>query len=60
MRPWVDQTNKAHREEIREVSMECAEEKSAVDRSDPVYSSLLFVFLVHSLRHTEVTVAVEM
>ena len=29
MRPWVDQTNVAHHGEIREVSLERAEEKSA-------------------------------
>ena len=37
-RPWVDQTNVAHHGEIREVSLERAEEKSAVDRPNPVCS----------------------
>ena len=36
MRPWVDQTNVAHHGEIREVILKCAEEKSAVDRPNPV------------------------
>ena len=35
-RPLVDLTNEAQHIGIREVSLECAEEKSAVDRPDPV------------------------
>ena len=36
-RPSVDLTNEAQHVGIREVSLESAEEKSAVDRPDPVY-----------------------
>ena len=40
MRPSVDLTNKAQDVGIRDVSLECAERKSEVDRPDPVWSFL--------------------
>ena len=38
MRWWIDLTNKAQRGGTRKVSLERAEEKSSVDRPDPVCS----------------------
>ena len=40
-RPWVDLTNKVQHVETHEVSVERAEENSAVDHQDPVWS---FIF----------------
>ena len=37
-RPWVNFTNEAQHVETHEVSVEHAEEKSAVDRPGPVWS----------------------
>ena len=37
-RPWVDLTNEAQHVETHEVSVERAEEKSAIDHQDPVSS----------------------
>ena len=41
MRQWIDLTNEAKHGGIREVSLELAEERSSVDRPDPVCS---FIF----------------
>ena len=41
-RSWVDLTNEAQHVETHEVSVERAEEKSAVDHQDPVWSYIIF------------------
>ena len=38
MRQWIDLTNEAQHSGTREISLECAEERSSVDRPDLVCS----------------------
>ena len=65
MRQWVHQTNEAHHGEIREVSLERAEEKSAVDRPNPIcphsyyYSSLSFC-IAHDIQQLQLWLKCEM
>ena len=49
-RPWVDLTNEAQHVEIHEVSVERAEEKSAVDHQDPVWSCNIHIRAKSGLR----------
>ena len=58
----VDLTNEAQHVGIREVSLESAEEKSAVDHPDTVCSFLIIIIhicvktsFVHSSQHAEAT-----
>ena len=44
-RPWVDLTNEVQHAETHEVSVERAEEESAADHPDPVWSfTIIFIF----------------
>ena len=53
MRQWIDLTNEAQHGGTREVSLERAEEKSSVDRPDPVCSFHIraIAFYVHNSLH---------
>ena len=58
IRPRIDLSKEAQYGGIREVSLECAEEKSAVDRPDQTWFILLIfghihakMVYTHSLRH---------
>ena len=58
MRRWIDLTNEAQHGGTREISLERAEEKTSVDRPDPVCSFLIHIrpkaFYVHNSRHVAV------